>query len=95
MKTDKIESLKAAVSSIEQTAEGQLRGGFAVIGGGGTADPLGNTKCTNDGCKNNGCNDCVGGPDNNGCSNSGCNGNCPTSPTSQGQTMSLGMTFSI
>lgn len=29
------------------------------------------------------------------CNNSGCNGNCPTSQTSKGQSMSLGMTFSL
>lgn len=95
MNNNNLENLKAAVGSLEQTAEGQLRGGFAVIGGDGPADPLANTKCTNKGCANNGCNECVGASDNIGCDNNGCNGNCVTSPVAKGQTMSLGMTFSL
>lgn len=90
MNNNNLENLKAAVGSLEQTAEGQLRGGFAVIGG--DASPLVdvNGNCTNKEC-NVGCGVTNAGT----CSNDSCNVNCPTSPIATGQTMSLGMTFSL
>lgn len=90
MNNNNLENLKAAVSSLEETAEGQLRGGFAVIGE--DVSPLAdiNRNCNNDKC-NVGC-----GVSNTGtCSNDSCNVNCVTSPVAKGQAMSLGMTFSL
>lgn len=54
-----LKDLPASIDSLETTAEGQLRGGFAVMGG-GTASPMrANGFCANN-CHNNGCNASVG-----------------------------------
>lgn len=66
-----LKDLPATIYSLETTAEGQLRGGFAVMGG-GTASPMRtNVRCINDGCHNNSCNG-SNKEQNNGCHNNSC-----------------------
>ena len=59
----KLTQIKEAISALETTAEGQLRGGFIVIGGGEDVSPLSNGNCNcNCGCDSNGnCNCNCGG----------------------------------
>ncbi|MBD5347106.1 MAG: hypothetical protein HDR92_08265 [Bacteroides sp.] len=66
-----LKDLPASIDSLETTAEGQLRGGFAVMGG-GTASPMrANDQCINGGCSNNSCNGSHN-EKNKGCHNNGC-----------------------
>lgn len=90
---NKLNEIKAAVSNLEETSEGLIRGGFSPVGG-STASPLGtNNGCTNNGCINNECNlGCPGTNDNNGCTNNTCK---PTSPVTGKSQSSIGMTFVI
>lgn len=92
-KTDnQLASLKVNFSNLEETAEGSLRGGFAVVGGEGGISPQDiNYDCVNDGCNNGPC----GHSNARRCANIGCNNGCPTSPAPKGNSMSIGMTFAF
>lgn len=90
----KINNPELSVSKLEETAEGLLRGGFAVIGGGGTASPLD----LNEDCNNEGCNSGTCGHTNIGyCRNKTCNNGCaaPTTKPTEGDVSSIGLTFSL
>lgn len=89
MSIDKLNQIKVTVGNLEETAEGQLRGGFAPIGG---IDPLVDV---NGGCNNHSCNVGCGHTNTGICSNNGCNNGCPTSPVTDGKSSSIGITFSI
>lgn len=86
-----LKELKDAISSLEQTAEGQLKGGFAVVGGGVSPQD------TNGGCNNIGCNGGCGQTNTGTCSNTSCNNGCTpiTSPTSGGQINPVSLSFSV
>lgn len=83
-----LQALLDSLEKIEETSEGQLLGGFAIIAGGST-DPLGNGNCMCSNPQNCGCD---GGNENCVCTNEkncNCSGNCkPTSPAGNG----LGLT---
>lgn len=95
MNKSTIKLLEASYDSLERTAEGQLRGGFAFIGG-DAVSPLGkdldcinlNPICTNDGC-NAGCDD---GIVNGKCVNVSCK---PATPAPKNGAGSFGMTFAF
>lgn len=86
------DDIQVVVDSLNETAEGQLKGGFAVIGGSSDSSPMRlDNGCTNDGCHNykESCDNAT----NNGCTNhSTCK---PTTPSSRNSGSTIGMTFSI
>ncbi len=67
-----IDELKSKISTLEESAEGQLRGGFAIIGG-DMASPLADVNMD---CKNKSCNLGCGSTNSGACINNGCNGGC-------------------
>ena len=83
----KLTQIKEAISALETTAEGQLRGGFIVIGGGEDVSPLSNGNC---GCNTNVVCDCgCGSNDNCGCT---ANLSCPIkTPPSKGNSAIPGL----
>ncbi|MBD5347105.1 MAG: hypothetical protein HDR92_08260 [Bacteroides sp.] len=66
-----IKNLPASIDILETTAEGQLRGGFAVMGGSSASPMRTNDLCFNIECYNNGCSEYIG--ENKKCWNTGCN----------------------
>ena len=95
-----LKNLPASIDSLETTAEGQLRGGFAVMGGGTDSPMRANGLCVNT-CNNDKCTGAVGTnkchntecdstTNNSVCSNSGCV-NKPSSKTNS-SVPSLGIT---
>lgn len=84
--------MKVAIDDLQKSDEGQLRGGFAVIGS-GTPDStfrIDAGTCVNDGCTNTvpECDKAV----NANCVNKGCK---PTSPVSGNSNPSIGATFAL
>lgn len=90
----KLAEIFEAVDRIEESSEGLLLGGFAVIGeGDGGISPLYNENCNcNCSCEENGNCDC-----NCGCTiNHNCNNKCaPTTKAVSGGSNSLGFAFSF